>query len=244
MPVHILDCIRRPASGAVSVRIILEVGLKYRFQHNLGGSLNHPITDRRNTERTLTSPMLRDHHPPQQATLTEQRSALTSLFDGFSVTEIAAAAALEVGEIVAALPADEDPVLTVFANCAVRDGDEETMVQLVAHQITKIGTRRSLLTPMLTWLAQNLTGPAHVEFGKSLPGSPVWQAVLEHFKEATMPAEMKDDGTLIWTAAVLPSQLLPIFQEAIAELPPVATRSARAFADLMLTLDTLQPRQR
>ena len=47
MPVHILDCIRRPASGAVSVRITLEVGLKYRFQHNLGGSLNHAVTDRR-----------------------------------------------------------------------------------------------------------------------------------------------------------------------------------------------------
>ena len=56
MPVHVLDCIRRPARGAVAVRIILEVGLEYRFQHNLGGSLNHAITDRRNTERTLASP--------------------------------------------------------------------------------------------------------------------------------------------------------------------------------------------
>jgi hypothetical protein len=182
--------------------------------------------------------------PPKHANLTEQRSALTSLFDGFSVTEIAAAAALEIGEVVAALPADDDLVLTAFANRAVRDGDEESMVQLVAHRIVKIGTRRLLVAPMLAWLVQNLTGPAHVEFGKSLIGSPVWHAILEHFNEATRSAEMKDDGTLIWTAAVLPSQLLPIFQNAIAELPPAATRSARDFADLMLTLETLQPRQR
>ena len=66
MPVHVLDCIRRPASGAVSVRIVLEVGLEDWFQHDLGGSLNHAITDRRNTERTLASPMLRDHHPPHR----------------------------------------------------------------------------------------------------------------------------------------------------------------------------------
>src|SRR5271169_5940719 len=66
MPVHLLDCIRRPASGAVSVRVALEVGLENRFQHNLGGSLNHTITDRRNTERTLASPVLRYHHPPHR----------------------------------------------------------------------------------------------------------------------------------------------------------------------------------
>jgi hypothetical protein len=55
MPVHVLDCIRRPASGAVSVRIVLEVGLEDWFQHDLGGSLNHPITDGWNSERTLAS---------------------------------------------------------------------------------------------------------------------------------------------------------------------------------------------
>src|SRR6516162_472925 len=66
MPVHILDRIRRPASGTISVRIALKVGLEDRFQHNLGGSLNHTITDRRNAERTLASPMLWDHHPPHR----------------------------------------------------------------------------------------------------------------------------------------------------------------------------------
>src|SRR5262245_13503773 len=63
MPMHILDCVRRPASGAVAVRIILEVGLKDGFQHELGGGLNHAIPDSGNAERTLASPLLRYHHP-------------------------------------------------------------------------------------------------------------------------------------------------------------------------------------
>jgi hypothetical protein len=87
MPVHVLDCIRRPASGAVSVRITLKVGLEYRFQHNLGGSLNHAITDGRNAERTLTSPMLRDHHPPHRIGPGRDRStARATLGKGLAVS--------------------------------------------------------------------------------------------------------------------------------------------------------------
>jgi hypothetical protein len=143
----------------------------------------------------------------------------------------------------AALPADEKTVLAVFADRAVHDGDEETLIRLVAHRIAKIDAQKSSVAPMLAWLAQNLTGPAHVEFGKCLLGSATWQTAVEHLAEAATPAAMQDDGTLIWTAAVLPSQLLPTFREATAALLPATTRSAREFADLMLTLDMLQPRQ-
>jgi Family of unknown function (DUF5691) len=181
--------------------------------------------------------------PPKTANPAELRAALASLFNGFSVAEIAAAAALDVAEVMAALPADEETVLTVFADRAVQDDDEGTMIRLVAHGIAKIDARRSSVAPMLAWLAQNLTGPAHVEFGKSLLGSPTWQTAVERLAGAATPAAMKDDGTLIWTAAVLPSQLLPTFREATAALMPATTRSARDFADLMLTLNTLQPRQ-
>src|SRR5215467_4554034 len=66
MPVHVLDCVRRPASGAVAVRIVLEVSLEDGFQHELGGSLNRTITDGWNAERTLASPILRYHHPPHR----------------------------------------------------------------------------------------------------------------------------------------------------------------------------------
>src|SRR6266705_5805601 len=66
MPVHILDCIYRPASGTIAVRSVLEVGLEDRFQHELGGGLHHPIPDGRNAERSLASVRFRDHHPPHR----------------------------------------------------------------------------------------------------------------------------------------------------------------------------------
>src|SRR5215471_10927877 len=66
MPVHVLDCVRRPASGAVAVRIVLEVSLEDWFQHELGGRLNRTITDGWNAERTLASSVLRYHHPPHR----------------------------------------------------------------------------------------------------------------------------------------------------------------------------------
>ena len=47
MPVHFLDRVHRPASGPVAVGIVLEVSLEDRFDHNLGGSLNHTIANGR-----------------------------------------------------------------------------------------------------------------------------------------------------------------------------------------------------
>src|SRR6476659_865823 len=55
MPVHFLDRVHRPASGLVAVGIVLEVSLEDRLDHDLGGSLNHTITNGRNAERTLAT---------------------------------------------------------------------------------------------------------------------------------------------------------------------------------------------
>src|SRR5262245_48387890 len=65
MTVYVLDCVRRPASGTVAVRIILEVGLEDWFQHEFGGGLDHAIPNGWDAERTLALPIrLRDHYPP------------------------------------------------------------------------------------------------------------------------------------------------------------------------------------
>src|SRR5215475_1473966 len=65
MPVHVLDCVCRPACGTVAVRIVLKVGLEDRFQNELGCGLNHPVTDGWNAERTLAFTIrFWDHHPP------------------------------------------------------------------------------------------------------------------------------------------------------------------------------------
>src|SRR5262245_6193625 len=80
--------------------------------------------------------------PPKRANQVEQRAALANLFEGFSVMEIAGAAALTAEEVVAALPADEHSVLTAFSNRAVRDGDEETILYLAAHRLSTIDGQR------------------------------------------------------------------------------------------------------
>jgi len=66
MPVHFLDRVYRPASGPIAVGIVLEVSLEDGFDHDLGGSLNHPITNGRNPERTLATIRFGDHHPPHR----------------------------------------------------------------------------------------------------------------------------------------------------------------------------------
>jgi uncharacterized protein DUF5691 len=170
--------------------------------------------------------------PPKGATQAERRTALVALFDGFSVAEIAAAAGLAVDEIVAALPPDEHAVSTAFFNRAARDGDEETMVRL---ELAHLDAEKPSSLLSLHEIALHLSRPISAEAGKRLLGSAAWRAVLER---------RKDDGTLTWTAAVLPPERLPELQDAIAALPPVATRAARDFSDLMLALDALQPPQR
>jgi hypothetical protein len=179
--------------------------------------------------------------PPKRANQSQTHLAVAALFDGFSAADVAAAANASVDEIVAALPANDNTVLTAFFNRAVLDGDEPMMARL---QLAQIGPERRLPAISLRHLALHLTAPVAVELGRALVGSPAWQAVLEARKEAATPAAMKDDGTLVWTAAVLPPALLPTFQNALADLPSVATRAARDFSDLMLALEALQPLQR
>src|SRR5215471_12010638 len=66
MSVHVLDCVHRPTSRAIAIRIVLEVSLEDRLQHDLGSGLNHAIPDSWNAERTLASSILRDHYPPHR----------------------------------------------------------------------------------------------------------------------------------------------------------------------------------
>ncbi len=65
-PVHFLNRIACSASGAIAIGTVLEVRLENRFEHELGGSLNHPIPNRRNAERAFSAPWLWDHHPPHR----------------------------------------------------------------------------------------------------------------------------------------------------------------------------------
>src|ERR1700733_7011835 len=76
MPVSFLNCVYRPASGAIAVGIVLKVSLEDGFDHDLGGSLNHTITNGWNAERT--SPPITLYSPACNPTLISNPSVRTA----------------------------------------------------------------------------------------------------------------------------------------------------------------------
>ncbi|APG15386.1 hypothetical protein BKD09_44600 [Bradyrhizobium japonicum] len=65
-PVHFLDGIDRVAARAISISSVLKIRLEDRFQHDLCSSLDDPVPDCWDTERTFAAAGLRDHHPPHR----------------------------------------------------------------------------------------------------------------------------------------------------------------------------------
>ena len=161
---------------------------------------------------------------------------LAKLFAGFSAAEISAAAGLTAADVIGSLPVDEEAVYAALSSRAARDGDNATMERLVGARLASAESETYSPANVLAWLADSLTEPVSVEFGKTLLGSAALQAALQRLQDADAPRSLKDDGTLLWTAAVLPAGLLASFIAMIAPLPPAATRSARDLADLVLAL--------
>jgi len=180
--------------------------------------------------------------PPASASGGERHTSLARLFEGFSAAEIGAAAGLTASEVIAAIPCDDDAIHAAFSQRAARDDDTATLMQLAEAKLTAAGTNSRTAAPVLAWLADALSEPASLGFGHCLLGSAAFQAALQRLQEAETPAAMKDDGTLIWTAAVLPTPLLPSFLAKIEPLLPATSRAARAFVDLALALEA--PTQR
>ena len=168
----------------------------------------------------------------------ERHAQLARLFEGFSVAEVGATAGLTVAEVIAAIPTDDQAVFAAFSQRAMRDDDTPTMMQLAKARLTAAESPAHVLA----WLASNLTEPASLDFGNSLLNSDVFEAALQRLQEADTATAMKDDGTLIWTAAVLPTSLLASFLAKLEPLLPTTTRAAREFAALTLALDA--PTQR
>ena len=65
-PVRFLDCIDRAAARAIAIGAILEVRLKDRLEHDLGGGLDNPVPYRRDAKRAFSAPGLRDRRPPHR----------------------------------------------------------------------------------------------------------------------------------------------------------------------------------
>jgi hypothetical protein len=172
--------------------------------------------------------------PPQSVNPAARQDKLAMLFAGLSAAEVGAAAGLTADEVIRALPANDDAVLAAFFNTAARDEDNATMVRLIEARLEAAETR----TPadLLALLAEHMTEPVPIAFADRFFGAAAWEAVLERIQLADSSHAAKDDGTLVWTAAVLPPALLASFVERLALLPPAAAHTARDFAELRLAL--------
>jgi hypothetical protein len=97
-PVRFLDGIDRATARSIAISAVLKVRFEDWLQHNLGGSLYHPIPYRRDAERTFAAARLRDCHPPhwirpirlRNEVLTQARQPLhhahrLNLFEGHAI---------------------------------------------------------------------------------------------------------------------------------------------------------------
>ena len=175
--------------------------------------------------------------PPRSGARNEQEVAIARLFAGFSVAEIASASGLTAAEVIGALPVDEAAIHAAFGERAAHDGDDAVMAQLAAARLEAAEAKTRSPAPILAWLADHLAAPVAVEFGDTLLGSAAFRAALQRFGDTTTPSAMKDDGTLVFTAAVLPAALVPAFLATITPLHTVTARTSRDFADLVLALE-------
>jgi hypothetical protein len=176
--------------------------------------------------------------PPQGASKdskngAEIHAARQQLFAGIRIAELAQAAGATPEEIIAALPADEHQVLMLLLEAAVTDGDPATAQRIVAQRVLSNNMLPAHLLMQYAEKARVALAPAEAE---RFLASPAWADTIKSFREATTPAQIKDDGRLIFMAALMPRATMPAFMQSLAELSPGSTRAAKDFADLMLAL--------
>ena len=159
---------------------------------------------------------------------------LYALFNGLPLGAVAAAASLRPDEILDALPVDSWGLFSSFLTTAQRTaavGAPSDLPHLVAYQLSPSANAAYPAPHVLGSIADALSSPLDEAFSAKLISSPRWQAVVTAHLQS-----VKDDGTFILTAIMLPRSALPSFVESIAAVPGGTTRTARDFAELVIAL--------
>jgi hypothetical protein len=171
-------------------------------------------------------------NPPKAANRNEQAVLLGALFEGLSAADVASAAGLTIPQLLAALPADDDTVLTTLLANARFAGRDDLVALMIEHKLAHAAAGSYPLPFELAALAGQLAAPLSVAFADQLLGSAGWQAALHRLSDDGS----KDDGTLVWTAVMLPDAAMPRLLATLAPLSPTTARSARDFAELAMNL--------
>ncbi|MGA2124683.1 MAG: DUF5691 domain-containing protein [Xanthobacteraceae bacterium] len=170
--------------------------------------------------------------PPPAPNPAVQTQRLHTLFEGLPADDVAAAAGLTLSELLNALPADDVAVLPSFAATAGLQGRNDLVARFVEHKLFRAAAGSHLFAHQFAALAGQLIEPLAIASAEQLLASPGWRAVLQRLSDE----RGKDDGTLVWAAVMLPDAAMPLLLESLAPLSPATTRSARDFAELVMTL--------
>jgi hypothetical protein len=158
----------------------------------------------------------------------------TSPFTGLSLPELASNVSVPVQEVLDALP-DDDSLFWSFHRRAVDDRDTATVQMLArwkliggggyprANDLFRLAVVRVLLSE---------------EAATAVLSSSGWNDAV-----ARLVREGSDDGTLIYTAIMVPARSMPTFLATITSSSG-AVQGARAFAELVIMLDDAAPGRR
>jgi hypothetical protein len=158
---------------------------------------------------------------------------LDRLFSSLPLDALAKAVGVTPAEIIAALPEDEYHACLLLLDSAVASDDAATVQCIVG---TRLLASRALTGSLVMPLASAARLPLDPDMAARLLAAPAWNNALSGVTEDAGPAGPKDDGRLIFTATLMPREVMPVFIESLAPLPLAATRTAKDFADLILAL--------
>lgn len=162
------------------------------------------------------------------------RQQVTALFDGLSLSGVAEAADLRPGELLDALPTEQWSLFEGFLSMARRAADVHApndLRPLVAYQLNARAPAAYPAPHVLANIAAALAEPLDDALATQLLASQRWQAAVAKHLDT-----VKDDGTFVLTAAMLPVSALPAFVDSLSKLSGGVTRTARDFADFVQAL--------
>jgi hypothetical protein len=163
---------------------------------------------------------------------------LDRLFSGLPLDALAKAVGVTPTEIIAALPEDQHHACLLLLDSAVASDDGTTVQCIVgARLLASPALSGSVVMPLA--IAARL--PLEPEMAARLLAAAAWKNAVSGVVDAAGPAGPKDDGRLIFTATLMPREVMSAFIESLAPLPLVATRAAKDFADLILALPARPP---
>ena len=154
------------------------------------------------------------------------------LFAGLALDDLARAAGVTPDEIIDVLPADENHIVHLLLETALTTQDLTTVRRIVARRLLSGAVTMPLALPLVAKARVALTRTD----AEALVASPAWQRTVSEFAAATTPGGMKDDGSIVAMATLMPPQVVHAFLTSIAALTPGLARGARDFAELTTAL--------